>query len=59
VAGGSGNLLRSPDGGKTWEKDTEVEHVPSNLYKILFFGAEKGFILGQKGTILRYVGIAL
>jgi photosystem II stability/assembly factor-like uncharacterized protein len=56
VSGGGGNLLRSTDGGKTWEKDTAVGDVPSNLYKILFFGSEKGFILGQKGTLLRYVG---
>lgn len=54
VAGGSGNLLRSSDGGLTWEKDKAVEDVPSNLYKILFFGEDQGFILGQRGTILRY-----
>ncbi|MFM7449694.1 MAG: photosynthesis system II assembly factor Ycf48 [Leptolyngbyaceae cyanobacterium] len=56
VAGGSGNLLRSLDGGKSWEKDRSVESVPSNLYRIVFLGPETGFILGQQGTILRYVG---
>lgn len=54
VAGGSGNLLRSMDGGLTWEKDRGVEDVPSNLYRILFFGENKGFIIGQNGTLLRY-----
>lgn len=55
VAGGSGNLLLSQDGGKTWEKDRFVEDVPSNLYRIKFFGSEKGFIIGQQGTLLKYV----
>jgi len=54
VAGGSGNLLRSEDGGATWEKDKAVENVPSNLYKILFFSPDHGFIIGQKGTLLKY-----
>ncbi len=54
VTGGSGNLLRSVDGGKTWQKDREVEDVPSNLYKILFLTPEKGFIIGQRGILLRY-----
>ncbi|MDX2229654.1 MAG: photosynthesis system II assembly factor Ycf48 [Leptolyngbyaceae cyanobacterium bins.349] len=55
VAGGSGNLLLSQDGGQTWEKDRFVEDVPSNLYRIKFFGPEKGFIIGQQGTLLKYV----
>lgn len=54
VSGGSGNLLHSSDGGKTWEKDRSVENVPSNLYKVKFFGPEKGFIIGQQGTLLKY-----
>ncbi|MBW4582442.1 MAG: photosynthesis system II assembly factor Ycf48 [Tildeniella nuda ZEHNDER 1965/U140] len=54
VSGGSGNLLRSVDGGATWEKDRAIENVPSNLYKILFLNPEQGFIIGQKGTLLKY-----
>ncbi|MFB2892707.1 photosynthesis system II assembly factor Ycf48 [Aerosakkonemataceae cyanobacterium BLCC-F50] len=54
VAGGSGNLLRSLDGGKTWEKDRQVENVPSNLYRIVFLSPEQGFIIGQNGTVLKY-----
>jgi photosystem II stability/assembly factor-like uncharacterized protein len=54
IAGGSGNLLCSFDGGQTWQKDKEVEDVPSNLYKIIFVNSEQGFILGQKGTLLKY-----
>lgn len=54
VAGGSGNLLKSPDDGKTWEKDRAIENVPSNLYKIVFVTPEKGFVLGQNGVLLEY-----
>lgn len=56
VSGGSGNLLRSTDGGKTWEKDRSVEDIPSNFYKIEFFTPEKGFIIGQRGILLKYQG---
>ena len=56
VAGGGGNLLRSPDNGKSWEKDREVGNVPSNFYKVVFITPEKGFVLGQRGILLKYQG---
>ncbi|WP_008313087.1 photosynthesis system II assembly factor Ycf48 [Leptolyngbya sp. PCC 6406] len=58
VSGGSGNLLNSQDGGKTWYKDKELSAVPSNFYRILFMSPEQGFILGQRGYLLRYEGKA-
>lgn len=54
VAGGSGNLLCSFDGGQTWRKDKAVENVPSNFYKVVFMTPEQGFVLGQDGALLRY-----
>ncbi|WP_310429555.1 photosynthesis system II assembly factor Ycf48 [Chamaesiphon sp. VAR_48_metabat_135_sub] len=58
VSGGSGDLLVSNDSGKTWLKDTAIEEVPSNLYKILFLSADRGFIIGQRGILLQYQGEA-
>ena len=54
VAGGSGNLLVSHDNGQTWEKDVAIENIPANLYKIVFLNADKGFVLGQNGILLKY-----
>jgi photosystem II stability/assembly factor-like uncharacterized protein len=54
VAGGSGNLLCSFDGGQTWEKDREIEEVPSNLYKVVFASPDRGFVMGQRGILLKY-----
>ncbi len=56
IGGGSGNLLCSLDGGKTWQKDRGIENTPSNFYKIVFLSPEQGFIIGQGGTLLRYQG---
>jgi photosystem II stability/assembly factor-like uncharacterized protein len=58
VSGGSGDLLVSNDSGKTWLKDTTIEEVPSNLYKILFLSADRVFIIGQRGILLQYQGAA-
>ncbi|KAF3889455.1 MULTISPECIES: photosynthesis system II assembly factor Ycf48 [Nostocales] len=54
LGGGSGNLMRSPDGGKTWEKDRDVETIPANLYKIVFFNPKQGFAIGDRGVLLKY-----
>ena len=54
IGGGSGNLLRSADGGKTWEKDRDVEAVAANLYKIVFFNPDQGFVIGDRGVLLKY-----
>ncbi len=56
IVGGSGTLLVSTDGGQSWEKDAAVEDIPANFYKIKFLDEARGYILGQRGTFLRYVG---
>jgi photosystem II stability/assembly factor-like uncharacterized protein len=58
VSGGGGNMLCSFDGGKTWYKDSAVQDVPSNFYRIAFMGPNKGFVLGQRGALLKYQGEA-
>ncbi len=55
VVGGGATLIHSPDGGATWEQATKVSSIPANFYSIKFFTPEQGFILGQRGTLLRYV----
>jgi photosystem II stability/assembly factor-like uncharacterized protein len=56
VSGGSGTLYYSPDGGATWYNDAKVSNIPSNLYRIVFNKPDQGFVLGQNGYLLKYVG---
>ena len=58
VSGGSGRLMCSTDGGETWKVDASIEDVPSNLYRVIFFDSDRGFITGQNGTLLRYASPA-
>lgn len=34
AAGGSGILLRSNNGGKTWNRDKEADNIAANLYSV-------------------------
>lgn len=56
VVGGSAQLLYSPDHGKNWYKDRDVEKIPANFYRVKFFSPETGFVIGQRGILLKYVG---
>lgn len=58
IAGGGGTLLVSPDGGQSWYKDEAVGNVPSNFNRIVFDGPNHGFVLGQRGALLKYEGSA-
>lgn len=58
VVGGSATLIHSGDGGQTWEKARKISNVPANFYAIKFIQPDRGFILGQRGTLLRYTGNA-
>ncbi|KAK4530546.1 hypothetical protein CCYA_CCYA04G1403 [Cyanidiococcus yangmingshanensis] len=54
AAVGGGNIYRSDDGGKTWRRDPLVSRVGANLYKIKFFGKQRGFVLGADGALLKF-----
>ncbi len=61
TGGGNGTLLVSKDDGETWEKDPVGELIPTNLIRIFFinnpeFDQPKGFALGERGHLLRWVG---
>ena len=56
TGGGSGTLLSSADGGRSWSKDPVGEREPSNFTRIVFTDDGKGFVLGERGSLLRWVG---
>ncbi|KAJ6990660.1 photosystem II stability/assembly factor HCF136 [Populus alba x Populus x berolinensis] len=56
AAGGSGILLRTTNGGKTWTRDKAADNIAANLYSVKFIDDKKGFVLGNDGVLLRYLG---
>ncbi|XP_078442073.1 photosystem II stability/assembly factor, chloroplast (HCF136) [Wolffia australiana] len=56
AAGGSGVLLRTNDGGRTWSRDKAADSIAANLYSVKFVNDNQGFVLGNDGVLLRYLG---
>ncbi|KAI8560698.1 hypothetical protein RHMOL_Rhmol04G0276900 [Rhododendron molle] len=56
AAGGSGILLRTNNGGKTWIRDKAADNIAANLYSVKFINDQTGFVLGNDGVLLRYLG---
>jgi photosystem II stability/assembly factor-like uncharacterized protein len=56
TGGGSGTLLSSPDGGKSWQRDPVGAEQATNFSRIAFSADGKGFVLGERGCLLRWVG---
>lgn len=55
TGGGNGTLLSSIDGGSHWQRDGVGTATPSNFTRLLFLEDGKGFALGERGTLLRWV----
>jgi len=61
AGGGNGTLIVSSDEGLTWRSDPIASELPTNYIKIMFLNKNelsetKGFILGERGYILRWNG---
>ena len=50
VCGFNGLILKTEDGGKTWQKNTFDSRV--NFFNVHFLTTERGFITGDNGTII-------
>lgn len=55
ACGGSGTLLFTQDGGKSWKRDKGADGLPANLYAVKFTDESQGFILGNNGVLLRFL----
>ena len=49
-------VVRSGDGGATWSKDPVGSAQPSNFTRIAVLPDGKAFVLGERGSLLRWVG---
>jgi photosystem II stability/assembly factor-like uncharacterized protein len=55
AVGSSGTILKTADGGETWEKITEVDSVTSTLYSVFFVNEKLGFAGGAKDIFLKTI----
>jgi photosystem II stability/assembly factor-like uncharacterized protein len=59
AAGGSGSLFVSTNQGQSWKREKATDDLAANLYTVKFVnGGKNGFVLGNDGVLLRYLGSA-
>ncbi|KAI3453270.1 hypothetical protein Pfo_009933 [Paulownia fortunei] len=56
AAGGSGILLKTTNSGKSWIRDKAADNIAANLYSVKFINVRQGFVLGNDGVLLKYLG---
>jgi len=57
AAGGSGSLFVSTNQGQSWKREKATDDLAANLYTVKFVnGGKNGFVLGNDGVLLRYLG---
>jgi len=56
AAGGSGTLYKSSNRGNSWSRIKGGDKVPGNFYAVKFMSEKQGYILGNAGILLRYIG---
>jgi photosystem II stability/assembly factor-like uncharacterized protein len=56
ACGGSGSLYKTNDGGTRWNRDKSADDLAGNLYAVKFVNSKSGFVLGNNGILLRYIG---
>ncbi|GFP92562.1 photosystem ii stability/assembly factor hcf136 chloroplastic [Phtheirospermum japonicum] len=56
AAGGSGILLKTTNSGKSWTRDKAADNIAANLYSVKFVNDKQGFVLGNDGVLLKYLG---
>lgn len=53
AVGGAGLLLKSTDGGVRFERNENVDRLPTNLYKVKQVGDGQLYLLGSDGVVLK------
>ncbi|KAG6575719.1 Photosystem II stability/assembly factor, chloroplastic, partial [Cucurbita argyrosperma subsp. sororia] len=54
AAGGSGVLLKTTNGGRTWTRDKAADNIAANLYSVKFINDKKGFLEILLGYRIRF-----
>jgi len=55
AVGEGGTILRTADGGNTWEEASDNGGITEELYGVCFVDSENGWAVGANGTIVRSI----